>query len=436
MFYVIALFFILLCITIINYYINDKIYISPAVVFSGVFTFSSLWLIFYAKKWNVELNLNTIIVIILGNINFSIICKIVILYFNKKNKKNYKEKQEVNLFELDNKKVNLFIVFCIIVNLLTLYYTVKSVDGSFQNIGNALYKYRNLTAYKGENVNIPKIIDVLSGVMHASSYWFMYVFINNFIKTGKFNIKILIVIILSIISSVFDGSRGALINNILAIIPLYSILKNKSTGFENRLKFKSIFILTLIAVMLLSTLKWTATLLGRNDISEINTFDYVAMYSGTQIKNLDTYLKEKNSIETYIGIHTFRSLYEIISNFFNTSWEMDIIATYRNENGYNLGNVYTIFFDFICDLGYFGLVFFTTIMALVSQIIFEKCKKVQLNKKYPNIIIIIYAYIFGGIVFAFFGNKFFPQVFSVGFLKYICLWYLYNWFFCKLKIIY
>lgn len=435
MFIVIILFLILLIITGVNYFINDKLYISPAVVFSAGFTFSTFWLFFYIEKWNVNLNTNTLLVIIFGILTFSIVCKIISSIYSSKYKENYKEKKELNLIKIQNIKLNLFIIFCIIVNVLTLYFTVKSVDGSFSNIGNALYKYRNLTAYKGEILGIPKIIDILSGIMNAASYWFIYILVNNFIVTKKIDKKLLFIILLSVATSVLDGSRGALVNNVLAMIPFIFILKNEKEGFANKLKAKSVFIIIILAVFMLSTLKFSATLLGRNDIKNMDTTDYIAMYTSAEIKNLDTFLQEEKNIEKYVGIHTFNSLYKIVGGLIGKEeWQINNKPIYRFVNEYNLGNVYTIFFDFICDLGYPGVFIFTTIMAIFCQTAFEKCKRTKLSQIEPNVSVIIYAYMFGGIIFSFFGNKFFPQIFSIGFVKYIIAWYIYNWFFCKLKI--
>lgn len=433
----IILFIILVCITFVNYLVNDRVYISPSVVFSGVFAFSTFWLILYAEKWNLNLGLNTFSVIVVGNIIFSFVCKIINSFY-KKSKKSEEIIEEKLMYEIkiDALKLNVFLTFSVLMLFLTLYFTIRAVNGSFSNIGSALYTYRNLTAYKGESVNMPFIVEMLGGVLHASSYWFMYVLINNYMVNKKINIKILLIILLSALSSTLDGSRGAIINSILANIPLFYLIKNKDNNYKSHLKLKNIMVITILAILLLSSLKWTATLLGRNDINDIDTTDYIAMYVGAEIKNLDTYLNGKTFIETKIGIHTFRTIYEIFSKVANKNWEMDVIPIYRTINGYNLGNVYTIFFDFICDLGYLGILLFTSIMAIVSQILFEKSKTVKPSKNTVPISTIMYSYIFGGIVFAFFGNKFFPQVFSISFIKYVILWYLYNAFFCKLKIKY
>lgn len=436
MFEVLILFFILAVLTINNYVINGKMYVSPAVVFSGVFCFSSFWLFLYAEKWDVNLSLNTIGVLIGGIVTFSVVCKMINIFFMKKYQFRKKESKGLTEIEIDNLKLNIFIVIAIIVIVLTLHYTIKLVNGSWLKLGNALYTYRHLTAYRGFDLGMPKIIDILGGILNASSYWFMYVLINNYLLNKKINIRHLIIIILSIISSMLDGSRGGLINNILACIPMIYILKTKHDGKKPKLYVKTVVYIVLLAAILLSTLKLSATLLGRNNISSIDTVDYIAMYAGAQINNLDTFLQENTVMEKHIGLHTFKEVYSIISNMFQTSFNRNIEPIYRSVNNYNLGNVYTIFFDFICDLGYPGVFVYTTIMAIITQVVFEICMLVLLNKNETKIVIIAYTYMFGGIIFAFFGNKFFPQIISMGFVKYLILWYLYNYFFCKLKIKY
>ena len=161
MFEVLILFFILAVLTINNYVINGKMYVSPAVVFSGVFCFSSFWLFLYAEKWDVNLSLNTIGVLIGGIVTFSVVCKMINIFFMKKYQFRKKESKGLTEIEIDNLKLNIFIVIAIIVIVLTLHYTIKLVNGSWLKLGNALYTYRHLTAYRGFDLGMPKIIDIL-----------------------------------------------------------------------------------------------------------------------------------------------------------------------------------------------------------------------------------------------------------------------------------
>ena len=121
----IVLFVILVCITFVNYLVNDKIYISPSVVFSGGFAFSTFWLIIYAKKWNLNLGLNTFFVIVAGNIIFSFVCKIINSFY-KKGKKNEEPKEEKLKYEIkiDNLKINAFLIFllmfCVVVGFFRI----------------------------------------------------------------------------------------------------------------------------------------------------------------------------------------------------------------------------------------------------------------------------------------------------------------------------
>ena len=71
-------------------------------------------------------------------------------------------------------------------------------------------------------------------------------------------------------------------------------------------------------------------------------------------------------------------------------------------------------------------------MAIISQIIYEKCKRVKINKR-PSIYIIIYGYIFSSLVLSFFSNKFYEQNINPTFIYCIPLWNIYNFFITKDK---
>lgn len=68
----------------------------------------------------------------------------------------------------------------------------------------------------------------------------------------------------------------------------------------------------------------------------------------------------------------------------------------------------------------FSIAFFSINCNVIKYIFRKKSNK-------PNITILVYAYIFGGLFFAFFGNKFYSQIFNLGFVKYIILWCLLNY---------
>ena len=427
MFYVIIYFFIILSLSIYTYlYILNGV-AEPSFVFSISFTIQAFFLLFFVNKWGVNIHLNTICIITMGIFLFIITCKII--SSNKRPKELKKE--DIPYYGINNKILIIFLVFCILVSLITIYFTVKSVGGDISNIGPSLYKYRNYSSRYGYELNVPYVVEILSGIVHSASYWFMYIFINNYISRKKIDIKILLIIIVCTMSTMIDGSRGAIANILLSTVPITYILLEKKKGYKIQIKVKSMILILFAGFLFIFLFKNMALMLGRNDVEKIDTIDYIAMYIAAPIVNLDTYLQEKVEIESFIGIHTFNNVYKIVSK------EKPIIKQeFQFIDKYNLGNVYTIFWDFICDMGYIGVIIFTFIMACFSQIIYEKSKIQKLSCVKPSITIMIYSYSFGGILFSFFANKFFAQVFTLGFIKYLIMWNVFNFVFCELKIKY
>ena len=71
-------------------------------------------------------------------------------------------------------------------------------------------------------------------------------------------------------------------------------------------------------------------------------------------------------------------------------------------------------------------------MAISLQYIYEKSKRSLCNDK-PNIWLLIYGFLFNGIVLAFFSNVFYAAVFDRHFIFGIIFWILANYFFIKIK---
>lgn len=425
---------ILLIILIFNLKIYKNDVVEPAIIFNSSFLISSFVLIFAATKWKVDISMITVLTITFSVILFSFMCYCLKNFFNKNqtiNKQDSKENTQKETINIKNWLLISYAVFSLLIVILNVYFTVKAVDGDFKHIGAALYKFRNYTLRYKYELNFPPIIDMLGGIIHASSYYFMYIIINNYIVNKKVNILLIIIVIITSFSTVLDGTRGAIINIILSFIPLFYILYYKHNGKKFKVNRKVLIIFSILCIIFLTQFQKTALILGRSDAKEFDNTDYVYIYLGAPIYNLDSFLNQEIIDEKYIGIHTFSSIYDEFGNFTPENTQ-----SFRTLNGNNIGNVYTILFDFICDGKFIGLLLGIILMASISQIIYETINKKIIEKKdisKPNILILIYAYIFGGLVFAFFGNKFFTQIFNTGVIKYILLWCILNFILFRKK---
>ena len=239
---------LLVVIFIVNYFVCKKDIISPAFIFTFGFMFQTVWAVLYAGRWDLQLHLNTFLVIFLGVLEFSLVCYIVSYIYSKINKR-IKNKTVVNITEksvekdkkedIENKikKINtnkifeiLLLVVCIIISCIYLWFVVKAVNGSFESfksITMAISKYDSSIKFSDKSVHIPFIISNLELFVIAVGYWFTYVIINNFFVEKKIDIIKILIVLVSLVSSTLSGSRGIAFMMIAASILYFMVILSK-----------------------------------------------------------------------------------------------------------------------------------------------------------------------------------------------------------------
>ena len=160
---------------------------------------------------------------------------------------------------------------------------------------------------------------------------------------------------------------------------------------------------------------------------------YLAIYCGAEIKNLDTFLQEYDlNYYTNRNNMTFRTFIIWFSQKTDNPVTYKYDLPFRYVDGNNLGNVYTTFSSYIYDYGYKGMIILIMIMATIIEIIYEKSKRSILKDK-PNIMILIYGYMFSSIILAFYSNKFYEQNDNIMFIYAILSWFIFNNTLTKIK---
>lgn len=425
-----VLLFLLIALLIFNLYYTKFDYIAPNVVFNASFVFSVFMCTLYYKKWDVNLNYQTFFIILIGNIVFSIIC--ILLSKKGKDEIEYDIKNDYELPEYKFKNLYgiLFLILGIITIFTTALYVTKSVGTDLTHLRTALYTYRDKVEFRGEDYSLPSYLNILTGTMHAGGFWFIALFLTNFKKNKKINWITLINIIICLLSTFLEGSRSMAINYILFAICYGIYLVNYSNKFEKSIGNKTLIKIVLLGILILASFRLTAVFVGRDNTSSFSTMDYIALYTGAEIKNLDTYIVEDNDNTFQFGKYTFSTLYSTFAPYFDL--DSTTSFPFKRINGYNLGNVYTIFYHFYKDLGFLGVFIFSGFMAAVAQWLYNMAKKCKLQGEYGiNLKSIIYCYTFSGIFYSFFSNHFFGLIFSLSFIKYLVMWTIMNYIFMK-----
>lgn len=428
------LFILMFLLLIIIYKFNDKEISSPAFAYHVGFTVSVLFACLFANRWGFVLSTRTFLVLLLGSLIFFLVSYLVSYIvkrkLNKKEKyisdKNLKNNKDIIVIK---KGVKIFlIVFSILFTILELFYIVKSVGGNIKNIQSSIYAYRNLTTFQNKDIKIPFIIDIGMGIIHCLAYWILYVIINNYLINKKIDWLSITLFLVCAISNLVEGNRGAIFNIALSAIPLTLILRNIILSTKLNIKIRTIVFSIIFVILAILLLKSSALLIGRNDVRNIDDMDYIGMYTGAQIINLDILLQENYGTNTISLTNTFGTIINQLQKVFKfnvNNNEGNNFLIFRNANGHPLGNVYTIYASFILDFGYWGFIPMVILIAFLTEFLYEKAK-MQQYKNNVNIIVLIYSFIYGGIIFCFFGNKLISQAISISFLKYIIMWYIFD----------
>ena len=89
-----------------------------------------------------------------------------------------------------------------------------------------------------------------------------------------------------------------------------------------------------------------------------------------------TYQNIINSSNVF-GQETFRSFVKFFSNLIGSGLYGDykLFLPFNYYNGISLGNVYTTFYPFLRDFGYFGVIICSMLMGVISEYLYYLAKK-------------------------------------------------------------
>ncbi len=411
---------IILTILLILILIIRKDLFCPSSILCLSYIVATICAIYNVPIWKYKMHLNSIILIIVGVVTFSISSFMFNVSHRKKKKEFYTEK---NISEIIIKRENLFVFnfLSFIIFIIYFYYFIKGIGGldSFSNLSYVMRKYR-FDLLEGEADFIPTIVNLFSKYCRALAFVSGYILINNILyyKKLKQKKKNIIPYIISIIIFVpfplMTGSRFDLISYLIYLIMVWYIIMKRTSNFKiNIAKFIKLFILTLCIIFIFS---FTRTLVGRDDKSD--TISYISKYFGGSIVMFDMYMQEDHNSDQYFAQEIFSSGRKFLAqiHLINEASKNVDTGYYRTApNGIIIGNVYTAYRKMYNDFGFYGVIFFQIIMS----IIFNKMYYLVLYKKENSKIntrIIIYSSIVFCLVFHSYSETFFSTVISFNYL--------------------
>ena len=415
----------------LNFHLNRKDILSPAFIFCLSFVFSVCWACLYAKEWELGLHMNTFLVISVGVLEFSVLCAVFHHLYTKCHssfgihQNDYYAKLHIPPWL---KAAYLLVVLGVSVG--TIYVLTRWAGMPLSKFVAAARKYDDLKFDEVMSFKFPSWLSSGRVLVEAGCYWFGYDFFNRLIMRKRFDILSFLIVMASIGCNLLTGQRSGAFNLLLAYAFFCFFIIQKKRNSQKFLSFRGLLILVLIVFGALASFRAVGLMMQRN-ISK-NTMDYLAMYLGAEIKNLDIFLQSERPYSEIWGSQTFQPLVLSLAPKFGyhiPNYNIDL--PYQKVNGFGLGNVYTIFYPFIYDFGYFGAFLLVAFMAFLSQFSYEIANRSR-NRSAALLFAMIYASMFSSLIFAFFSNKFFGNCFTIGFAKKIIFWVIFEMVLCRI----
>jgi oligosaccharide repeat unit polymerase len=427
----------LLVIFLLSYITSGYDAMAPSVLFNFSFLFSSCWALVFSREWNFTPSLNTYLVITLGTLEFTVVCFIISKYNNVRHFGDIKivktKINKSNLKLINPWKLNIIIIIQLISIILTIK-TLKRITG-IGNLSSAIYSYRVATAFSDgfTQIHMPLLVSAFWYLSYVSGFYFSYFLIKEYIFSKKINKSLVVIITLSLALGLLKGDRTKAIALLIAMITYYYCLNRKYNNWSSKNNLKFILSGSFTLLIFLMFFKLLAILIGRN-ITD-NSSDYLAVYIGAPLKNLDTFIRSYSlpvqgptfETQTFIGII---GLVGKVMRWNIPTYSLSLPFQYINGQG--LGNVYTTFYAWLYDFGYQGIAWIILVMASINQFVYDHFRY---NKSSKSITfdILLYSYFSSTLIFSFFSDKFYEQVFNIQFLYLVSMCILLNWFITKFK---
>lgn len=250
-------------------------------------------------------------------------------------------------------------------------------------------------------------------------------------KNKPIFIFLLLNMFLQFIKEMLGGDRGTSINSIFCFGVIF-LCKYASIKKQLKIPKKYLTYMAIVAILIASSLKASALFMGREQVEESTAAYQFAVYCGAEIKNLDIWFGHPTHSE-WFGQSTLAVLVDEL----NTKFDAGILETkystidmFNTFGIFNLGNVLTTFYNFFQDGGYFGVCMFTLLMALFASLVYSNVKKVK-NPIHTNVVDVLYAKIAFSLLMCFFANRFYNEIISIMFLRYLLYCWILGFFFKK-----
>lgn len=409
---------ILLVNLIVAYYYFRSLIAPPLLVGIGMFGAACVASLFF-YEWNMNrLLAGTTIIIGGGTLMFTLFC----ILFDLMLFPNVKLRPLKISFDFFKEKQ--MILFYFFLNIATYVSTIGKISyfrGIFGGGGfGDLMMAKHLDSFNGSDAiaQVPALIRMTSNFSQILCYNTLWCIAIMLLSKKKNRLLLALMVIhsfLVIYDMMLSGSKGTMLTMPVSFIVIYAFLYYAKRG-RYAIKKKFFIYAALAFFGSLTFFKGISLIMGR-DVEERVGVELFAEYWGAEIKNFDIYLHSHpdGEISKDFGAYTFRAWKEEVG----TNKLVGPSGAFQEVNGYYLGNVYTMFYPYHADFGFYGVIAMLLIVALLSMFVYSRCVLRNCRHIKLDVYIILYSIIAFTLFMSFFSSKITENLFRPGFLRTI-----------------
>lgn len=338
----------------------------------------------------------------------------------KDNKLNYKIIPFINI---DRYKVILVVIIQLFILLIIIVFLKKTL-GSISS--QSLSTFRESTEYQsqGSSLSIPYWFNLLINLSKFTSFFSMFVLINNHFSNVKYYESKPILILSSVLFiplMILSSSRYSFIVFVFYSLFLYI--------YFSKYAKKNILMPMIYIVALLSFIVWLFKIMGGFIGRTTSNF---LIYIGGSIVSLNNYIRFHPVVihdpNKLIGTNTFNTLYKGLYKLHLIDKKPTTdVHLFDGINGYPIGNVYTAIRPFYEDFGLSGIVLASLILGCIFGFLYWKIKSIKLTRL--SMLLMIYAIISGNLMLSSYSESILGGFLSLGFMLNLIMLYLLKLFY-------
>lgn len=432
----------LLTILILAYYTLGRNLSRPTILFVSGFLICACVALCWKEDWGLQKMSPTTALVIIGG---ALIFYVIELLDYKIHAAKFREVNIINVVDnqkpLSNIKLILFFLFQVFAYMLLA--KTKMEYAMTDVVSDALVAINNEQKFEHTMVKLPSYVVHIYFICKAAYPLWCILLPYYLFKSSKYNSQkffLVLNFITAMVGTLLSGGRTDLLYGIMSFLVFYYINFQYKKGWRGGL-FPTKIMIGIVAVSIAFIICFAEIgyAVGRKESETTQATSLLfAIYCGAEIKNLDDYVQHPFKQGNESGLfaqYTLCGMYDkIITKGKTDEGDIKRFAPDLRFNSYGqipLGNVYTTYYNFILDFGYWGAVVWTGFMSLIASLFYRKTILSGFWKKGRlDFWILFYGSFMPAACFlSFFSDKFFESFSVSKTIKQLIVWWFLILFF-------